>query len=89
MESGLIKKVLDRYDKQFIELFNAYKNWEKQKVQLNTLALMLRDFELSPDLIMPKTIAEVYKSVGKGQALDQKGFNEAIVKMAYRSEKLA
>ena len=34
------------------------------------MALLLRDFQISPEFILPKTIADVYKSTGKGQPLD-------------------
>ena len=52
------------------------------------MALLLRDFQISPEFILPKTIADVYKSTGKGQPLDFDTFIQCLTKCAYKSSKL-
>lgn len=38
------------------------------------MALIFKDFKISPEYIFPKTLAETYKSISKGQPLDYDGF---------------
>lgn len=52
------------------------------------MALIFKDFKVSPDYILPKTLADTYKSISKGQPLDYDGFLECIAKCSYKSPKL-
>lgn len=45
---------------------------------------MLKDFQTTK-YIPPKDIADVYKSVAKGQYLSLQNFIECIVKLSYKS----
>lgn len=49
---------------------------------------MLKDFKVSPEYILPKTLSDTYKSVSKGQSLDFSGFIECLAKCTFRSAKL-
>ena len=50
---------------------------------------MFKDFFVSPEYILPKTLSDTYKAISKGQALDYSGFIECLAKCAYKSSKLA
>jgi hypothetical protein len=88
LENGVLREVVTEYDKQLNELFQAYWNWEQKKIELNSMALLFKDFKVSPEYILPKTLADTYKSISKGQTLDYAGFTECLAKCSFRSEKL-
>ena len=86
LKSGELAGVAQRYQKPLTELFQGYWKWDKKKIELNAIASMLKDFKISPEVVLPKTVAEVYKVVGRGQALDYEGFVECLAKCAFKSE---
>lgn len=49
---------------------------------------MLKDFKISPEYILPKTLADTYKSISRGQSLEFSSFTECLAKCSYRSPKL-
>lgn len=66
----------------------AYWVWDQKRIDLKSIALLLKDFKVSPEFILPKTLSDTFKSVGKGQPLDFNGFVECLAKCAYRSPKV-
>jgi len=80
--------VVSEYDKQFTELFQGYWTWDQKRIDLKGIALLLKDFKISPEYILPKNLAETYKSISKGLALDYPSFIECLAKCSYRSPKL-
>ena len=57
-------------------------------MDLKGVVSILKDFEITPEYVYPKSIPEVYKSVSKGQMIDYNGFVEILTKLAFRSEKV-
>ena len=88
LENGSLSEVVSEYDKQFTELFQAYWIWDQKRIDLKGIALMLKDFKISPEFIMPKNLSDTYKSISKGQALDYSSFIECLAKCSFRSPKL-
>lgn len=56
-------------------------------MELKNLAQMLKDLETTK-YVHPKDIADVYKSVAKGQLLNLQGFIECLVKLSYKSSEI-
>jgi len=54
-------------------------------MDLKNLAQLFKDFE-TIKFIPPKDIADVYKSIAKGQLLSLQMFIECLVKLSYRSK---
>lgn len=50
------------------------------------MALMLKDFNIIPDYVSPKVLAETFKPMSKGQPLDYSGFVECLLRCGYRSK---
>jgi len=50
-------------------LFEDYWNWKTKKIELKEIALMMKNFKISPDYLSPKTIVETFKAHGKGEPL--------------------
>jgi hypothetical protein len=48
LDNGALRSIVKEYDKQLNELFQTYWLWEKKRIDLNSLALMMKDFEISP-----------------------------------------
>ena len=74
LKNGELAAVAKQFEKPMTELFQAYWKWDKRRIELNAVAGMLKDFRVSPEVVLPKTVSEVYKVVGKGQSLDYDGF---------------
>lgn len=85
LDNGPLKAIVNQYDKQLNELFQAYWAWDKKRIDLNSMALMLKDFEISPEYITPKVLADTFKPISRGQPLDLASFVECLVKCGYRS----
>jgi hypothetical protein len=88
LDSGALKEIVNEHDKQLTELFQAYWVWEKKRIDLNSMALMLKDFSISPEYISPKVLADTFKPLSKGQPLDFPSFVECLTKCSYRSKLL-
>lgn len=50
-------------------LFQEYWNWKTKQIELKQIALMMKNFKISPEYLTPKNIVETFKSHAKGDAL--------------------
>ncbi len=57
LENGGLKTIITQYEKQLNDLFQNYWIWDKKRIDLNCLAVMLKDFHITPELLYPKTLA--------------------------------
>lgn len=56
-------------------------------MELNSTALLLKDFKIVPEMIGPKVLADTYKNISRGQPLEFSGFVECLAKLAFKSNK--
>lgn len=66
-------------------LFEDYWNWKTKKIELKEIALMMKNFKISPDYLSPKTIVETFKAHGKGEPLSIDQFKKLLIKFCYKS----
>ena len=57
-------------------------------MDITGVVTILKDFDITPEYVYPKSIPEVYKGVSKGQMIDFNGFVEILTKLAFKSEKV-
>jgi hypothetical protein len=85
---NLLMPVINKYEPQIKTLFEEYWNWKTKKIELKEIALLMKNFNVSPEYLSPKIISETYKVHSKGEALTIDEFKNLLVKYCYKSEKL-
>ena len=69
-------------------LFEEYWNWKTSKIELQAVALMMKNFKVSPQYLTPKKISEIYKIFSKGDSLTFEQFGQLLIKYILKSQKL-
>lgn len=57
LENGGLKTIVSQYEKQLNDLFQNYWIWEKKRIDLNCVAVLLKDFHITPEFLYPKILA--------------------------------
>lgn len=76
---------MNNYEQPLKILFEQYWNWKTQKIELKEIALMMKNFKVSPEYIPPKLISETFKTHGKGDSLTMDNFKQLLIKYCYKS----
>lgn len=77
--------IVNKNEQQVKVLFEEYWNWKTKKLELKEIALMMKNFKISPEYLSPKLISETFKVHGKGDSLSMDDFKQLLVKYCYKS----